>query len=144
MWQDLEHLLEERRTWRLLRRRRHQKVTERCALGWKNLSDALHREAIRHNTLGKKPKLGIRRSKDRLDIHRIGHLSPLLSFVLDDDNVQIVSCAPIYAGSARLSERGKILAAFVGTVLIVDPEGRMVRFGYEQAAQVLLAPVVHN
>lgn len=144
MWEDLDRLIEERQNWRLLRRRRNQKVAERCAIGWKNLSEALHREIIRHNTLGKKPKLGIRRSKDRLDIHRINHLSPLLSFVLDDDNVQIVSCAPIYAGSTTLSERGKILAAFLGTVLIVDPDGRMVRFGYEQAAQALLAPILNH
>ena len=142
MWEDLEQLIQERQNWRLLRRRRDQKVAERCALGWKHLSDALHREIVRHNTLGKKPKLGIRRTNDRVEIHRMGHLSPLLSFVLDDDNVQILSCAPLYEGSSTLSERGKILAAFVGTVLIIDPDGRMVRFGYEQAAQALLAPIL--
>ena len=141
MWADLERILEERQTWRLMRRRRNQKVSERCAIGWQNLADALHREVVRHNTLGKRPKLGIRRTKDCLEVHPIGHLQPLISFMLDDDNVQIVSSAPIYQGSTTLSDRGKILAAFLGTVLIVDPDGRMVRFGYEQAARVLLAPV---
>ncbi|HEY3927626.1 MAG TPA: hypothetical protein VGL89_04560 [Candidatus Koribacter sp.] len=135
-------MLQERRDWRLRRRRRNTKVSERCALGWKNLAEALHKEVVRHNNLGKKPKLGVRRAKDRLDIHRLGDLSPLVSFVLDDDNVQIVSRAPIYAGSTRFSENGKILAAFVGSVLIVDPDGRMVRFGYTEAAQHLIEPLV--
>src|SRR5581483_2809335 len=143
MWEDLERLLQERHEWRFRRRRRNAKVSERCALGWKNLADALQREVVRHNSLGKKPKLGIRRSKDRLEIHPLGHLSPLVTFVLDDDNVQIVSCAPLYEGSSKFSDNGKILAAFLGSVLVVCPDGRMVRFGYEQAAEALLAPVMH-
>ena len=137
MFEELQQLLNERHEWRLRRRRRNQKVSERCAIGWRNLTAELHREIVIQNSVARRPKLGIRLSAKRLDVHRIGHLAPLISFVLDDDNVQIVSCAPIYSGSVLLSDRGKILAAFLGSVLILDPDGRMLRFGYEEAAEEL-------
>ena len=142
MFEELQQIFAERHEWRMRRRRRSQKVSERCAIGWRNLTAELHREVVIQNSLARTPKLGIRLSAKRLDVHRIGHLAPLISFVLDDDNVQIVSCAPIYSGSVLLSDHGKILAAFLGSVLIVDPGGRMLRFGYEEAARVLLAPAM--
>jgi hypothetical protein len=138
----LDQLLEERRQWREIRRRRLTKVNERCALGWKNFCIALHHEVVRHNTLGRRPMLGLRRNANVLEIHRAGNLAPLLTFSLNEDHVQIVYSSPLHQDSVLVDRDGSIIAAFLGSLLLMAPDGRMMRFGYSEAAQYLLAPVL--
>ncbi len=137
----LEQLITERREWREQRWRRLAKVSERSALGWRNFSMALHREVVLHNSLGK-DLLGIRRADDKLEVHRAGHLQALLSFTLDQENGQILYRSPMHQGSVVLEHEGQMLAAFLGSLLIVTPDGQMLKFTYCAAAQYLLAPVV--
>jgi hypothetical protein len=142
MQSTLDRLLEERRQWREIRRRRITKVNERCALGWKNFSMALHREVVRHNSLGKRPTLGLRYFEDSLQVHRAGVLAPLLTFSLNEDQVQIAYSSPLHQDSVLIDRDGAIIAAFLGSLLLMAADGRMMRFGYSEAAQYLLAPVL--
>ncbi|ABF41634.1 hypothetical protein Acid345_2633 [Candidatus Koribacter versatilis Ellin345] len=139
----LERLIKERHEWREQRWRRLAKVSERCALGWRNFSMALHREVVLHNSLGKEV-LGIRRKDETIEVHRVGHLQALLTFTLDQENGQILYRSPLHEGSVILDHEGQMMAAFLGSLLIVTPEGQMLKFTYSGAAQYLLSPIVGN
>jgi hypothetical protein len=145
---SLERTLEERRQWREQKaeffkqeQRRDTKVIERCEAGWKYLAVAIHQTIVRHNSLGK-AMLGIRRPEGTIEIHRVGQLPSLLTLSLDLENAQIIYRSPLHEGSAILDGQGTISAPFFGALLLVDPDGRVVKFGYEAAAQYLLAPVI--
>jgi hypothetical protein len=147
---SLERTLEERRQWREQKaeffkqeQRRDTKVIERCEVGWKHLADAIHHTIVRHNSLGK-AMLGIRRPAGALEIHRAGQLPSLLTLTLDVENAQIVYRSPLHEGSAILDGEGTISAPFFGAVFLVNPEGRVIKFRYEEAAQYLLAPILHS
>lgn len=136
----LEQLIEERQAWREQRWRRLSKVNERCRVGWSNFCLALHREIVLHNTLGR-DLLGIRRHENWVEIHRAGQLQPLLSFSLDHDNEQILYHSPLHQESVILPREGAMLAAFLGSLLVLTPDGHMLKFSYSAAAQYLLAPI---
>lgn len=140
----LDKLLEERRLWRENRRRRIAKVSERCALGWKNFCEELHREIVRHNTLGKRPPLGLRYIDNALQVHRLGQLTPLLTFSLDEENAQISYRSPFHMDSVILEHEGTISAAFLGSLLISAPNGCLTKFGYSEAARYMLLPALQN
>jgi len=139
----LESLITERKEWREQRWRRLSKVSQRCALGWRNFSMALHREVVLHNSLGKN-LLGIRRTEETLEVHHAGHLQAVLSFTLDEENGQILYRSPLHEGSVMLEHEGQMMAAFLGSLLILTPEGQMLKFSYSGAAQYLLSPVIGN
>ena len=141
MHSALETLIQERREWREQRWRRLRKVNERCQLGWQNFCLALHREVVLHNSRGSN-LLGVRRDENRIEVHRIGQLSPLLTFSLDAENDQVLYRAPLHQGSAFLDHEGAIAAAFLGSLFVVTPEGRLLKFAYSAAAQYFLAPIV--
>jgi hypothetical protein len=147
MYSSLENILEERRCWRVRKaeffqreRRRDTKVLDRCTAAFRNLSESVHRAIIRHNNLGKRT-LGIRRTQDKLEVHWIGSLPALLCFSLDAENYQIVYRSPSHDGSSLLEAEGTMSAPFLGSVLVLDPDGRMIRFRYEDAAEYFVGRI---
>lgn len=144
----VDRTLEERRQWREQKaeffyraRRRDEKVLERCELGWRNFCTAVHHAVIRHNSMGK-PMLGLRRREGMLEIHRAGQLPAVLTLALDREDRQIIYWSPLQEGSAVICWEGGISAAFWGSLLLLDPEGRMVRMRYEEGARWLLGPIL--
>jgi hypothetical protein len=139
----LETLITERREWREQRWRRLRKVSERCQVGWQNFCSALHRELILHNSGGTN-LLGIRREDDTIEVNRIGHLSPVLTFALDAENAQVLYRAPLHQGSAFLDDEGAIAAVVLGSLFLVTAEGRLLKLSYYAAAQYFLAPIIDD
>jgi len=143
MYTALELLIRERQEWREARWRRLTKVSERCRVGWRNFSMALHREVVLHNSLGR-DVLGIRREGETLEVHRAGQLQAVLTFTLDDEHGRILYRSPMHRGSVIIEEPGTILPAFLGSLLLMTPDGQMLKMNYSAAAQHFLAPVVGN
>jgi hypothetical protein len=144
----LDRMMRERREWRernadffRICAHRDTKVNERCEAGWNNFSKALHYEVIRQNSLGK-PKLGIRRPEGALEVQRVGKLSSLLMIGIDRQNARIRYRSLMHEGSAIIGQDGEIAAAFWGSLLLIEPEGRLIRLSYEKAAQYLLQPIL--
>ncbi len=148
MYSPIESIVAERRAWRRRRapffaseERRDRKVTELCENAWKILCTVLHREVVRHNSLGKL-KLGIRRDEDRIEVHPAGKLSPVLTVWLEKENFRMAYCSLLHEGSVMIGEQGGMTAPLHGTLLLPDLDGRLIRFGYVEAAQYLLQPVI--
>lgn len=143
MMTALDRLIRERQEWRENRRRRRAKVSERGRAGWQNFCAALHREVVLYNARGQE-MLGVRRREQSLEVFRTGLLSPLLSFTLDDENGQILYHSPLHEESVMIPPTGRMVAAFLGTLFVVNADGHMVRFSYAEAAQCLLGPMTGN
>jgi hypothetical protein len=146
----LDRMMRERREWRernadffRICAHRDIKVSERCEAGWKNFSNALHREIVRQNSLGK-PKLAMERPDGSFEVQRMGKLSSLLMIGVDRQNARIRYRSLMHEGSAIIRQEGEMEAAFWGSLLLVDPDGRMLRLSYEKAAQFLLQPIVES
>lgn len=146
----LDRMMRERREWRernadffRICAHRDTKVNERCEAGWRNFSNALHREIVRQNSLGK-PKLAMERPDGSFEVQRMGKLSSLLMIAIDRQNARIRFRSLMHEGSAIVGQEGEMAAAFWGSLLMVDRDGHMMRLSYEKAAQFLLRPIVES
>jgi hypothetical protein len=79
-----------------------------------------------------------------LEIHRAGQLPSVLTLMLDREEARILYRSPLQEGSAVICWEGGIAPAFWGKLFLFDPDGRMIRVRYEEAAQWLLGPVLNN
>ncbi len=100
----IEQIASERRAWRLRKvqffereERRDRRVNGLCEQSWRNFCEALHREVIQRNDLGR-PILGICRSEDRIEVHPAGKLAAFLVVELDREKAKHAARSLLHEG----------------------------------------------
>lgn len=148
MYSPIDQIADERREWRqrkapffIRELQRDTKVNRLCEETWIAFCAVLHREVVLHNSLGK-PSLGIRRTRDSLEVYRAVKLNALLTIFFDRQNRQIVYHSLMHQGSVLIGEDGGIAAGVPGTLLLLDLEGHLRRLGCTEAARYLSAPIM--